>query len=79
MTKNINNSLKILEKSIKEKRPIVVNYGKGYFSDNDVRETSYWDNDKQTYISQTGIWSLKLLYEIARGELENVSIEESKV
>lgn len=60
---------------LKEHKKIVVNYGKGYFSDNDVKEEAYYDEEIQKYRSDTGIWSNKLLREIARGEVDRCSIE----
>ena len=66
--------MKIFE-HLKEHKPIIVNYGKGYFSNKDVREPAYWDDKIQKYRSETGIWSNNLLKEIARGEVENTTIE----
>ena len=60
---------------LKEHKPITINYGKGYFSDEDVKETAYYDNEIQKYRSETGIWSNKLIREISRGEVENTEIE----
>ena len=73
----MNNSLKILEEAIKNKKPILVNYGRDEFSKNkkDIKELAFWSKTKNTFVSDTGIWDLKLLYEIARGEVENTSIE----
>ena len=60
---------------LKEHKPIIVNYGKGYFTDNEIKETAYYDEETQKYRSETGIWSNQLLREIAKGEVENTSIE----
>lgn len=60
---------------LKEHKPIIVNYGKGYISDDDVKEPAYFDEEIQKYRSDTGIWGNKLLREIARGEVEGYSIE----
>lgn len=60
---------------LKEHKPIVVNYGKGYFSDEDIKEKAYYDEDIQKYRSETGIWGNKLLRQIARGEVEETRIE----
>lgn len=62
-------------KYLQEHKPIIVNYGKGYISDEDVKEVAYYDEEIQKYRSQTGIWSNKLLREIANDEVENVKIE----
>lgn len=68
MTKNLFNHLK-------QHKPIIVNYGKGYFSDKDVREVAYFDDYLQKYCSETGVWGNALLRQIARGEVENTKIE----
>lgn len=60
---------------LKEHKPIIVNYGKGYFHDEDVKEEAYYDETIQKYRSLTGIWGNKLLREIARGEVDGCSIE----
>lgn len=60
---------------LKEHKPIIVNYGKGYFTDEDVKEEAYYDESIQKYRSETGIWGNKLLREITRGEVEGYSIE----
>ena len=73
--KNMSNSLKILEEAIKNKKSIIVNYGKGYSTSKNILEPAYWNEEKGTFISETGVWSLKLLYEIARGEVDDTTIE----
>lgn len=60
---------------LKEHKPIIVNYGKGYFTDNEIKEVAYYDNNIQKYRSETGIWGNQLLRGIARGEVENTKIE----
>lgn len=60
---------------LREHKPIVINYGKGYFSDEDVKEEAFYDETIQKYRSDTGIWSNNLLKEIARGEVEDTKIE----
>lgn len=73
--------LKKLKEVIRKHEPITVNYGKGYFSDDDVVETAYWDESINRYRDSTGIWSTELLFEIARGEVEDTKIvleEDSK-
>ena len=62
-------------KHLHEHKPIIVNYGKGYFSNEDVKEKAYYDEKIQKYRGEIGIWGNKLLREIARGEVENTSIE----
>ena len=64
-----------LLKKLKEHKPIIVNYGKGYITDKEIKEKAIWDDDKKTYISDTGIWDIKLLIEIAKGEVKNTFIE----
>ena len=72
----MNNSLKILEWANKNKKPIIINMGKGILSDEEVKEKLIWNEDLKTYVGEEiGIWSLKLLYEIARGEVDNFKIE----
>lgn len=60
---------------LRQHKPIIVNYGKGYFTDKDVKEPAYYDEKIQKYRSKTGIWSNKLLKEIANNEVENTLIE----
>ena len=65
----MNNSLKILESAIKNKEQFIVNYGDG------IKEIAYFDKEKKLYGSDTGYWGFELLYQIAKGEVENTSIE----
>ncbi len=60
---------------LNEHKPIIVNYGKGYFTNKDIKEEAYYDTEIHKYRSSTGIWSNKLLKEIANGEVENTKIE----
>lgn len=60
---------------IKEHKPIIVNYGKGILSDNEVKEPAYYDEKIGCYRSDTGIWSNKLLNEIYKGEVKDMKIE----
>lgn len=64
-----------LLQKLKEHKPIVVNYGKGQLSGEDIKEPAYYDEDIKKYVSETGIWDTNLLIEIARGEVEDTSIE----
>lgn len=73
--KDINNFSKKLKDTISEHKSFIVNYGKGNFTDKDIKELAYWDDEIKAYISDTGIWDMKLLYEIANGKVENTSIE----
>ena len=61
---------------LKEHKPITINFGKGYFSDEEVKEKAYYDETIQKYRSETGIWSNKLIREILKGEVENTKLEE---
>lgn len=67
--------LKKLKEAIKNHEPIIVNYGKGYISGEDVKELTFWSNEKNRYISETGQWSTELLLDIIKGKVEDVSIE----
>ena len=60
---------------LSQHKPIVVNYGKGQLSGKDIKEPAYYDETIQKYVSETGIWSNGLLRQIARGEVEDTSIE----
>ena len=61
---------------LKEHKPIIVNCGKGIINpDKDVKEEAYYDENIQKYRSDTGIWSNALIREIARGEVEDMSVE----
>lgn len=62
-------------KHLHEHKPIIINYGKGYFSEEDIKEQAYYDEDIQKYRSETGIWGNNLLRQIARGEVEETRIE----
>lgn len=68
-------SLKKLKDAIKNHEPIIVNYGKGYFSNEDIKEITFWSKDKNRYVSETGQWSTELLLDIIKGKIENLSIE----
>jgi len=69
-------SLKELKDMISRHDDFIVNYGKG-FRDEDIKELAYWDDDIKAYRGETGIWDMKLLYEIANGEVEDTSLERS--
>lgn len=61
---------------LKEHKPITINYGKGMLSEKDIKEVAYYDEAIQKYRSEDGIWSNKLLREVAKGEVEGVKIED---
>lgn len=63
-----------LLKKLEEHKDIIVDYGKGHLDNKHVLEKATWDKDKKAYISETGIWDMKLLLEIIQGKVENVSI-----
>lgn len=60
---------------LKEHKPIIINYGKGFLSEEDIKEKAWYDDTIQKYRSETGIWSNKLLRNIVNGEVENTTIE----
>lgn len=60
---------------MENKKPIIINYGKGYFSDKVIKEKAEYDNSIGKYRDSTGVWDMKLLLEIARGEVKNTKIE----
>ena len=63
-------------KKLKEHQPIIVDYGKGLLSNDHVLEKAIWNNEKNAYISETGIWNIKLLIEIATGKVEGMALYE---
>lgn len=62
-------------KHLHEHKPIIINYGKGYLSGEDIKEQAYYDENIQKYRSETGIWGNNLLRQIVRGEVEETRIE----
>ena len=64
-----------LEEAIRNHEPIIVNYGKGKITKNEIKEITFYNNDKDKYISETGEWDTNLLIDIARGKVEDISIE----
>ena len=62
-------------KTLKEHKPIIVNYGKGYLSNKDIKELATYDYTLNTYTSSTGVWSKTLLNEILNDKVEDVSLE----
>ena len=65
----------IVLKTLKEHKPIIVNYGKGFISDKDIKELATYDYTLNTYISDTGVWSKTLINEILNDKVEGVSLE----
>ena len=65
----------MLFKQLKEHKPIIINYGKGIITDDEIKEVATYDEEIQKYRSETGIWSNKLLREILEGKIENIKIE----
>ena len=65
-----------LLKKLKNHSPLVINFGKGYFTEEDIKEKIYWNNEKKEYVGESSIvWKLNILLEIARGEVENTTFE----
>lgn len=62
-------------KHLSDHKPIIINYGKGYFSEKDIKEKAYYNETLQKYCSETGVWGNGLLRQILRGEVENTKIE----
>ena len=60
---------------IENKKPLIINYGKGYFTNQDIKDYATWDYKIGKYRDDTGIWDMKLLLEIANSEVENTKIE----
>ena len=65
----------LIFKHLQEHKPIVINMGKGFLSDNDVKEDVWYDEEIQKYRSDTGVYSNKLIREIVNGEVPNTTIE----
>lgn len=60
---------------LKEHKPIIINYGKGFITEEEIKEEAYYDESIQKYRSETGIWSNNLIREIANGEVKDTTIE----
>ena len=75
--KRLEDSRRIKE-AINNREPIIINYGKGYITQEEIKEVTFWNSEKNRYISETGQWSIDLLKDIANGEVPNVSIELMK-
>lgn len=73
--KKIKNSLEELKVAIEKHKPLIVNYGKGYYSDNDVLDHATWDDSIGKYRDSTGVWDTKLLLEIAQGKVDDTTLE----
>ena len=64
-----------LLKRLKEHQPIIINYGKGYFTNSDIKEYATWNEKINAYMDSTGIWDTRLLIEIAKNNVESTRIE----
>lgn len=60
---------------LKEHLPVIINYGKGYFTNKDIKNYAKWDNKQNRYVDDTGVWDTELLIEIAKGNVENTKLE----
>lgn len=60
---------------LKEHLPIIINYEKGFITDEDIKDYATWDKEQQKYTDETGVWDTKLLIDIAKGKVENISLE----
>ncbi len=66
-------SLKEFQDMINNHETFVVNYGQGEYGD--VKDLAIWDDSIKAYRDTTGIWGMELLFEIASGGIEGMSIE----
>ena len=66
---------KNLLKQLEEHKPIIINYGKGYYTDEDLKDYAKWDEEKNTYKDDAGIWKIELLIDIAKGNIEGTKLE----
>ena len=64
-------NLKKLKMALTEHKGLIIDFGDG------VTEELYFDEEIQKYRGQAiGIWTMKLLLEIAKEEVENTSLKE---
>lgn len=62
-------NLKKLKMALTEHRNLIVDFSDG------ITEELYFDNEIQKYRGQViGIWSMKLLLEIAKGEVDSTTL-----
>ena len=61
--------------AINDKKPLVINYGKGIITDKDIKDYATWNDELNCYTDMTGQWDTKLLIEIAKGNVEDIKIE----
>lgn len=73
--KKTKNSLEELKAAIEKHKPLLVNYGKGFFTDKDILDHATWDESIGKYRDGTGIWDTKLLLEIAQGKVDDTTLE----
>lgn len=64
-----------LLKQLEEHKPIIINYGKGYYTEEDIKDYAKWDDKLNTYRDETGIWKIELLIDIAKGYVEGTKLE----
>ena len=69
------NSLEELKAAIEKHKPLLVNYGKGFFTDKDILDHATWDESIGKYRDSTGIWDTKLLLEIDQGKVDDTTLE----
>lgn len=70
-----NNLLKTYLEAINNHEPLIINYGTGNTTKKEIKEITYWNKSENQYDSETGKWDIELLLEIAKGEVDNMSIE----
>lgn len=74
MKENKNLLEKYLE-TIRNKQPIIINYGKGFISDKEIKDYASWDYEEGKYRDETGMWNTELLIDIAKGKVEGTRLE----
>lgn len=62
--------------AIKNHKPIVINYGKGTITDDEIKDYATWDEKEQAYRDETGVWTKEnILIDIAEGRVPYATIE----
>lgn len=69
----IESSLDKFKEAIKNHKPLTINYGKGIITDKNIKDYATWNGT--AYADETGVWSIELLLEIAKGKVEGITIE----
>lgn len=72
---NKENSLMKYLEAIKNKQPIIINYGKGFILDKEIKDYASWDYEEGKYRDETGTWNTELLIDIAKGKVEGTRLE----